>query len=402
MGSIITLGVDRLEIDWGKNSFFRNHSRLFLPDDKGMAPYHYVDDDYEEPIVEEKAAFVRPLFKVVRRLDLLGYSLSECRRKYDELLAEMPDYYSQPMVDYDTFSKAVATADPGLVRLRDSGEDCDPGEYVVENILLDSEFTKTSTAFAQMRRDAGEFFENLDPYITLRLLASNPANLDRLLIWRFADVVEGGWVKEDDVYQDIATSDKYLIVTEGSSDAFILKKSLPCVAPDVADFFDFVDMTENYPFTGTGNLVKFCQGLAKIKIQNRILVVLDNDTAGRSALAQISQLSLPSTMKLMSLPRLTEFESICTLGPAGGQREDVNGRAVAIESFLDLGFQREAEPEIRWTSFDKRMNEYQGELVGKELYVKKFKESIGRSNGYNLGKLEYLWAKILETCGCDV
>ena len=43
------------------------------------------------------------------------------------------------------------------------------------------------------------------------------------------------------------------------------------------DFFDFVDMTENYPFTGAGNLYRFCQGLARIRIQNRILVVLDND-----------------------------------------------------------------------------------------------------------------------------
>ena len=33
MGSIITLGVGRLEIDWGKNSYFTNHSRLFFRDD---------------------------------------------------------------------------------------------------------------------------------------------------------------------------------------------------------------------------------------------------------------------------------------------------------------------------------------------------------------------------------
>lgn len=402
MGSIISLGVDRLEIDWGKNNFFRNHSSLFSPEDKSVAPYHYVDYDSDEPVVETKTAFVRPLRQVVRRLELLGYSLGKCRQEYEQLLAEMPDYHHLPMVDYDTFSKALAAVDPGLICLRDSGEDCDLGEYVVENIFLDSEFAKTNAMFSQMRRDAGAFFENLDPYVTLRLLASNPANLERLLIWRYADVVENGWVKEDDVYQGVDVGQKYLIVTEGSSDALILKKALPFVASDVADFFDFVDMSENYPFTGTGNLVRFCQGLVKIKIQNRILVILDNDTAGRSALAQIGQLSLPSTMKLMTLPRLTEFESICTLGPSERQREDVNGRAVAIESFLDLAFQGRAEPAIRWTSYDKRMYQYQGELVGKETYVKSFLDSIGKCNDYNLSKLEYLWSKILEVCGCEV
>jgi hypothetical protein len=29
MGSMITLRLGRLEVDWGKNSFFRNHSPLF-------------------------------------------------------------------------------------------------------------------------------------------------------------------------------------------------------------------------------------------------------------------------------------------------------------------------------------------------------------------------------------
>ncbi len=30
MGSFITLGVGKLEIDWGKNNLFKNHSKLFF------------------------------------------------------------------------------------------------------------------------------------------------------------------------------------------------------------------------------------------------------------------------------------------------------------------------------------------------------------------------------------
>jgi hypothetical protein len=41
-----------------------------------------------------------------------------------------------------------------------------------------------------------------------------------------------------------------LIVTEGSSDTNILKKGLDMLYPDIADFFCFVDMKENYPFAG--------------------------------------------------------------------------------------------------------------------------------------------------------
>jgi hypothetical protein len=401
MGSMITLGVEHLEVDWGKNDFFRNHSRLFLPGDVARAPYHYVDTETGEPIVEEKPAFVRPLRSVVRRLELLGYSLPNCRRMYEEAFAAMPDYYPQPRVDFDLFARAVAAVDPARIRLPDyDGDDWDLGEYVASNIFTDPEFAKTSTDLALLTRHEGTFFENLDPYVTLRLLAENPANLNRLLVWRSADVVEGGWVKESELYEGPDASDRYLIVTEGSSDALILQKSLPQVAPDVRDFFDFVDMSANYPFTGTGNLVRFCQGLAQIKIQNRIIVVLDNDTAGRHAHQRIRNLPLPPTMAVMLLPDLPEFCDVRTLGPAGQQREDVNGRAVAIEAFLDLGFRGAAEPAVRWTSYDKYLDAYQGELVEKGSYVQAFVDAIDKSSDYDLSRLDYLWTSVLAACGC--
>jgi hypothetical protein len=129
--------------------------------------------------------------------------------------------------------------------------------------------------------DDGTFFENLDAYVVLRLLGENPANLDRDLVWSIDDVVEGGYV-EGGIFEPPADASRFLIVTEGSSDSTILKAALPLVAPDVDDFFDFIDMRENYPFTGTGNLVNFCKGLAAIRVQNKIVVVLDNDTAGQA------------------------------------------------------------------------------------------------------------------------
>jgi hypothetical protein len=44
--------------------------------------------------------------------------------------------------------------------------------------------------------------------------------------------------------------------------------------------FCFVDMKENYPFAGVGNLFNFCRGLTSIRIKNDILVIFDNDVAG--------------------------------------------------------------------------------------------------------------------------
>src|SRR5438309_1872926 len=64
VGSLITLGIERVEIDWAKNCFGRNHSRLFLPSDLKDVTYYYAAD-----VTERKPAYARSLRSIVKRLD---------------------------------------------------------------------------------------------------------------------------------------------------------------------------------------------------------------------------------------------------------------------------------------------------------------------------------------------
>jgi hypothetical protein len=395
MGSFISLGVGHLEVDWGKNSFLRDHSKLYLRTDLADALYYYADN-YRE----RKPAYVRTLSSVVRRLELLGYTLSECRRLYDNTAAAIPDYYPALELSFDMFARALRSADVTNVNPSED-EDYDLGEYAAKAILSDPEFTKTETQLASLTRDDGTFFENLDPYVILRLLAENPANLDQDVIWRFSDVIDGGWVGEKELFEGLSDGDRYLIVTEGSSDSSILRTSLPMVQEDVADFFAFIDMSENYPFTGTGNVVRFCQGLVKIHIQNKVLVVLDNDTAGRDAFQRIQKLSLPSNMRVTVLPDLENMRHCATLGPSGQAVEDVNGRAVSIECFLDLKYESNAPPVVRWTSFNPTLCHYQGELVRKDEYARRFFDNAGKDARYDLRNLTALWQDLCRACVAD-
>ena len=268
--------------------------------------------------------------------------------------------------------------------------------------MSDPEFKRVCTALScDVTRDDGTFFENLGPYLILRLLGENPENLKRDVVWEVHDVIEGGYVEDGEVFEPLADEDKFLIVTEGSSDSGILKKSLPIVAPDVADFFNFIDMKDKYPFSGTGNLVNFCKGLAAISVQNKIVIILDNDTAGQEALQRLQSLKLPRNMRVLVLPHLDVFSSFPTVGPSGHSTEDVNGRAVAIECFLDFAFGRPSEaPAIRWTSFNAALGTYQGELVEKEAYTKGFFENVAKG-GYDLSKLHLLWERILRVCASE-
>jgi hypothetical protein len=67
-----------------------------------------------------------------------------------------------------------------------------------------------------------------------------------------------------------------------------------------------------------------------------------------------------------------------------------------------LKFQRAEEPTVRWTSFDKSLGDYQGELIDKDSYVRIFSANMSNSGEYDLTKLSYLWENILAGCGCSV
>lgn len=398
MGSIITLGIGRLELDWGKNWAYRNHSKLFLPDDKKMVPYYYVDYETREPIVQRKPGFARRLRSVKCRLELLGYALPGIRSAYDEESAQAPDFYEGPDIGFDLFARAVIAVDIDNVHPNEGKDDYDLGEYVTHNIFQDPEFNKTEVSLNSLSKWDGEFFENLDPYITLRLLAENPNNLEREVVWGYADVVEGGWVSEEDLYTGLDQEDKYLIVTEGSTDTAVLRKSLQLVTTDIADFFEFVDMSENYPFTGTGNLYRFCQGLARIGIQNKVVVLFDNDTAGCEMYDRAREIDLPPNMKVTKLPDLRCCRNFATCGPTGQSYEDINGKAVSIELFLDLDREISQSPLVRWTAYNSRMDRYQGALVDKEEYIREFLGAEGTCSGYDTSKLGILWEHLYETC----
>ncbi len=393
MGSMITLGIDKLEIDWGKNNFFSDHSSLFLPSDVKKIPYYYADN-----VVEDQDGLSRTLGSIKRRLDLLGYSPLRLESIYKEHLQNVPEHYPKVSISFKQFKAVITSIDISKINLDEEREDYDLGEFVSKYIFCDPEIKKRLPKDVTVDSDLGTFFENIDPYFTLRLLADNPENLEREVQWRYADVVEGGWAERNDIVKPLPPEEKILIVTEGSSDAFIIERSINELMPDVADFFHFVDMEEHYPFTGTGNLYRFCQGLTSIHIQNKVLILFDNDAAGIESYNKCKKLNCPNNMQIFKLPEYLEFNKFNTIGPSGESLENINGSAVSIECFLDLSMS--SNNMIRWTSYNRKLNCYQGELDNKDFFVKEFKKTSLKDN-YNVEKLKFLLNYIFEKWVCN-
>jgi hypothetical protein len=87
------------------------------------------------------------------------------------------------------------------------------------------------------------------------------------------------------------------------------------------------------------------------------------------------------------------------LRTSGKTHENVNGRAASIEAYLDLTWgNMGAPPLVRWTSYLGKTQCYQGPLVGKEDYARRFLGLRRKEAGYDFSKLETVIDVIVGVC----
>ena len=310
------------------------------------------------------------------RLELLGYTLATVKAEYEMHVAQDTERYDEddgmpsatrperlefakfvefirryPVSELDEEFRpdseseqwrARLAADPAVALLPQGDQDRDVDGY-------------------SERSHFGGLIGFLSPYSVLRILAENPANLTLDVVWDYGNFVHAGWAKNEEFVTGARRAQTFLLATEGTSDTHILKRGLSLLRPDVEDFFRFIDIEERHPFPGTGNLAKFAEGLVKIDVQNRVVFVFDNDAEGADAHRSLQKLSFPVNMQSMLLPDLDQLRDFPARGPSGVVRTDINGRAAAIECYLDLRLAGRPEAQVRWTNF-KEPDIYQGKL----------------------------------------
>jgi hypothetical protein len=401
MGSMIHLAVGRLEIDWGKNDGFRDHSPLFQPSDLTEVPYYYVDEanprkesgaEYESNLVTHyKEGMSKPLGQVVERINLLGHTLPYARQEFEAL--SRFNSFDLDQFNFDQLTKALATVNVNEVSA-DYGEGEDFGKLFRRHLFDRLGLASIVGDPHYVQFHAAQAMENLSAYTILHLLARNPSAAGLPVTWQFADIEYGGWARRDQFVKALDPVNRFLIVTEGSSDAGIIRHALKLLKPHLGDFFDFVDMNEGYPFTGTGNLFNFTRGLISIAVQNNVIILYENDAEGVASYNRTSRLNLPWNMRVLKLLDLPEFASYSTVGPSGEHRADINGRGAAIACYLDAG----PSPVVRWNNFNKELGVYQGELIGKGDVMRRFYKLDEPRPDYELSRISAVLDMVIAEC----
>jgi hypothetical protein len=247
------------------------------------------------------------------------------------------------------------------------------------------------TSFAKFMLSAQEdepeyWFPCSDPRYMLRALLEKL--LGRLeVVYDVADLIGGGYYEPHDpicrmarqsLVADYATNEKIIVLTEGSTDADILKASLDLLHPELSDYYSFMDFGQSRAPGGAGTLANMVKAFAGSGIANRIVALFDNDTAGRDALDTLLRIPLPQNIKAMTYPDVSLAKSYPTLGPTGTVMLDVNGLACSVELYLGrdvLGKKRELTP-VQWTGYNNTVRQYQGEITRKAELRERFRDKV--------------------------
>jgi hypothetical protein len=185
----------------------------------------------------------------------------------------------------------------------------------------------------------------------------------------------------------VSASGQVIVITEGVSDSRWLRRALELAAPGTAHLFEFLDFAEYQAPGGTDRVVSLTKGMAAAGVMNRVVAVLDNDTAGRASAQQLENLKLPTRFAVVRLPDVPYASHYPTLGPDGPTLANVNGRAASMEFMFGDDVLRDdtdcALFPIRWQSFNEAAADYQGRLSrpDKASVGQRLERALGGNSG---------------------
>jgi HEPN/Toprim N-terminal domain 1 len=389
VGTSIELKIGSVSLAFGKNDMGQDFGHLFQDIDLCRRNSEAIDYSYYEGHQEElddldlaEEMFARPLSRVLPRLAILGSTLEAARVEYEKVVADAKEFEthrndSGPIINFLSFDEFcnLACCVP-LRELKDEYIECDTlalGRFALQIADFNRlPWTENSDSYWSEASYLSSRICILSAESMLQVFALNPANEDVEVTWEFGPLVDAGWVQRSDFVAGARRQEKVLVVTEGASDARIINRSLEVLRPDVKDFFHFVDVDERHHFWGAGNLIKFAEGLLRIDILNKVLFVFDNDAEGVDAFRKLEKLNLPVNMRAMVLPDLDEFKEFTARGPEGVSTSNINGRAAAIECYLDLRLIDYPNPQVLWSNYKRDIDSWHGALEFKETYSKHF------------------------------
>ena len=176
-----------------------------------------------------------------------------------------------------------------------------------------------------------------------------------------------------------ATTRRIIVLTEGRFDQRAIEGSLNILHPGLKGYFSFLDFDTLAVQGGVSSVLNTLKAFISVGIANRIVALLDNDTAAHAAVQAAKLGNLQKNVRIVFLPHLPHAEKYPTLGPAGLTKMDVNGLACSIELYLGADVLSDPSTQlipIQWKGYDEKLRRYQGEIMHKPEIQSRFTEKL--------------------------
>lgn len=397
MGSYTDLAIDGYPILETKSYVIPEVMTLFQESDKQVCARRVSerneliwgtispDEDRDEVAI----TYSCEVWKVIERLDVMGFTLRRARKEFEDArLSEIEKYTAWLGDDNDgwcsddlkyftnlTFERYVEALRLVLtqrIRSQQFGEADTNPDPVVKRIVGDNE----DYAFGFLGSDFRSFIR-----VACELVPKNSH-----VVQDITEVVHAGYYEEDEPVCDNSTraltaghpeNSARIILTEGSTDVEILREALALLHPHLFGYYTFLDFASARPQGGAGSLVTTVKAFAAAGISNRIIAIFDNDTAAFDARRSLASIQLPQNIAVCSYPNLTSLEAYPTLGPSGLVPLNVNGLAASIELYLGEDILGDGEDfPVQWKGYVESLGKYQGEVMHKARIQEQFREKV--------------------------
>lgn len=413
MGSYAQCWLDDLFVGSSKNDIDPNLMSLFRAKDKVVLSEPLNDlspplEHYRDQLEEDhnlKIVYYETRVDIARdRLDVLGYDLRTAEAAFQEWITGelesskerlkrlqtnnpahrdlMEEHYQ---IEVEILSELSPTAwIEGLRIIHSSGLETNYyGRY-------EGPYENKKVGYMLSHDWYG--FPGYDLFVPLRL-AIQSFEGGKKLIYDLTDLIWSDYFELDEDFVaygvEIAGSEyssqaRTIVLTEGKTDAWILRASFEVLYPHLEGYYSFLDFESTRYGGGVGNLVNVIKALAGAGIVNNVVALFDNDTAAESACKSLEQVKLPSNIVILRLPDFPFLKSYPTIGPSGKVNLDVNGIASSIELFLGEDVLTTDEGKlapIQWTGYDRTLNRYQGEVLEKSQIHNRFRKKLADQKG---------------------
>ncbi|CAN7790331.1 HEPN/Toprim-associated domain-containing protein [Caballeronia sp. LjRoot34] len=406
MGTYTTLYLGDFELVSSKSAVIPEVMTVFVESDR-RSLWRRADNDavVEGPLKDDdtlrEIEYAVEIAAAIQRLDIMGFTLERCRREYEQIRAEelrgyreadeeeggssdvSDSFYDAEIAKYErlTFDNYVAAFKDVLHR-RIHWYDLEPDQRAA----LDA----TASYILADQHDEWHFFGFLCQDIRMFLrMALSLVRPEMYLRQDVSQLVSAGWVREENPIRDDAVRlliDRYpenaprIVLTEGSSDAEILRKSLSVLFPHLVGYYTFFDFHGSRAAGGASQLIAVVKAFAAAGVANRVIAVLDNDTAAHDARRALQGVRLPDNLAVVHYPARDWLREYPTLGPSGNIPLDINGKAASIELYLG----RDALMTdghlclIQWAGYSQTMRAYQGELLDKSSVTERWRVKVDK------------------------